>query len=174
MPVPNEIILAHCTIGIAQTEQFIIRNHFETEGGIGIQGILPTGDVTIVKCGSESLDEYYLSTGTLVENTNYINMCRTQVRIKNELPLPTISSRHRWATTTSCCMAITRIYWKSSCKPMPANGLNDYSFASGITTSKRVPFPNSEETEIEPCRRSTMVWQMLSPKPAPCVKLSSL
>lgn len=78
----NEIILAHCTIGIAQTEQFIIRNHFETESGIGIQGILPTGDVTIVKCGGECLDEYYLGTGTLIENTNYINMCRTQVRIK--------------------------------------------------------------------------------------------
>ena len=56
----NEIILAHCTIGIAQTEQFILRNHFETESGIGIQGILPTGDVTIVKCGGECLDEYYL------------------------------------------------------------------------------------------------------------------
>ena len=78
----NEIILAHCTIGITQTEKFIIRNHFETESGIGIQGLLPTGDVTIVKCGSESLDEYYLTTGTLTENTNYINMCRTQVRIK--------------------------------------------------------------------------------------------
>ena len=78
----NEIILAHCTIGIAQTEQFIIRNHFETESGIGIQGILPNGDVTIVKCGGECLDEYYLGTGTLIENTNYINMCRTQVRIK--------------------------------------------------------------------------------------------
>lgn len=78
----NEIILAHCTIGIAQTEKFIIRNNFETESGIGIQGILPTGDVTIVKCGGECLDEYYLSTGTLTENTNYINMCRTQARIK--------------------------------------------------------------------------------------------
>ena len=78
----NEVILAHCTVGIAQTEKFIIRNHFETESGIGIQGILPTGDVTIVKCGSECLDEYYLSTGTLTENTNYINMCRTQVRVK--------------------------------------------------------------------------------------------
>lgn len=82
----NEIILAHCTIGFAQTEQFIIRNHFETESGIGIQGILPTGDVTIVKCGGECLDEYYLSTGTLTENTNYINMCRTQVRIKMNTP----------------------------------------------------------------------------------------
>lgn len=82
----NEIILAHCTIGINQTEKFIIRNHFETESGIGIQGILPTGEVTIVKCGGECLDEYYLSTGTLIENTNYINMCRTQVRIKLNTP----------------------------------------------------------------------------------------
>lgn len=82
----NEIILAHCTVGINQAEKFIIRNHFETDSGIGIQGILPTGDVTIVKCGGECLDEYYLSTGTLTENTNYINMCRTQVRIKMNTP----------------------------------------------------------------------------------------
>lgn len=82
----NEIILAHCTIGMKQTERYIIRSHFETESGIGIQGLLPTGDVTIVKCGGECLDEYYLSTGTLTENTNYINMCRTQVRIKMNAP----------------------------------------------------------------------------------------
>lgn len=82
----NEIILSHCTIGISQTEKFIIRNHFETESSIGIQGILPTGDVTIMKCGDESLDEYYLTTGTLTDNTNYINMCRTQVRIKMNTP----------------------------------------------------------------------------------------
>ena len=82
----NEIILAHCTIGMKQTERYIIRSHFETESGIGIQGLLPTGDVTIVICGGECLDEYYLSTGTLTENTNYINMCRTQVRIKMNAP----------------------------------------------------------------------------------------
>lgn len=78
----NEIVLAHCTIGTSLTEQYIIRNHFETESGIGIQGIMPTGDITIVKCGGECLDEYYLSSGTLTENTNYINLCRTQIRIK--------------------------------------------------------------------------------------------
>lgn len=77
----NEIVLAHCTIGLKQTEKFILRSHFETDLSIGIQGLLPTGDVTIVKCGSESLDEYYLTTGTLTENTNYLNMCRTQVRV---------------------------------------------------------------------------------------------
>ena len=82
----NEIVLSHCTIGLRQTEQFIIRNHFETESSIGIQGILPTGDITLVKCGGECLDEYYLSTGTLTENTNYINMCRTQVRVRMNTP----------------------------------------------------------------------------------------
>ena len=75
-----------CAFGLKQTERYIIRNHFETEKGIAIQGLLPTGDVTIVKCGGECLDEYYLSTGTLTENTNYINMCRTQVRIRMNTP----------------------------------------------------------------------------------------
>lgn len=82
----NEIVFGHCSVGIKQTEKYIIRNHFETEKSISIQGILPTGEVTIVKCGGESLDEYYLSKGVLTENTNYINMCRTQVRIKLDTP----------------------------------------------------------------------------------------
>lgn len=82
----NEIILAHCSIGLKQTEKFILRSHFETDLSIGIQGILPTGDVTLVKCGGECLDEYYLTTGTLTENTNYLNMCRTQVRIRLNSP----------------------------------------------------------------------------------------
>lgn len=82
----NEIVLAHCTVSLKQAERYIIRNHFETETGISIQGLLPTGDVTLVKCGGECLDEYYLSSGTLIENTNYINMCRTQARIKINTP----------------------------------------------------------------------------------------
>lgn len=78
----NEVVLAHCTVGLKQAEQYILRNHFETESSIGIQGLLPTGDVTLLKIGGESLDEYYLNTGTLTENTNYINLCRTQVKVR--------------------------------------------------------------------------------------------
>lgn len=82
----NEVVFSHCTIGLRQTERFILRSHFETQKGIGIQGLAPTGDVTLVKCGGECLDEYYLTTGTLTENTNYINMCRTQIRIHMDTP----------------------------------------------------------------------------------------
>ncbi|MDR0939670.1 MAG: fucose isomerase [Mediterranea sp.] len=83
----NELVLAHCTTGLKLTEKYIIRDHFETGKGIAIQGILPTEDVTLLKCGGESLDEFYLATGTLTENTNYINLCRTQVRIKLDSPV---------------------------------------------------------------------------------------
>ena len=83
----NEIVLSHCTIGLKQTDRYILRSHYESDKGIAIQGLLPTGDVTIVKCGGECLDEYYLSTGTLTENTNYINMCRTQVRVRMDTPV---------------------------------------------------------------------------------------
>ena len=83
----NEIMLAHCTISTRLTEQFIIRNHFETQSGISIQGILPTGDVTLVKCGGECLDEFFVSAGILTENTNYVNACRTQVRVRLNNPV---------------------------------------------------------------------------------------
>lgn len=83
----NELMLAHCTIGTKLTEQFIIRNHFESDSGVAIQGILPAGDVTIVKCSGECLDEYFVSSGSLTENTNYVNACRTQVRVKLNSPV---------------------------------------------------------------------------------------
>lgn len=83
----NEVIFSHCTIGINQTGKYIIRNHFESETGISIQGILPTGEVTILKCGGESLDEYFVSSGVLLENTDNPNMCRTQIRVKLDNPV---------------------------------------------------------------------------------------
>ena len=83
----NEMIFAHCSVSTKLTEQYILRNHFESNIGVSIQGILPTGDVTIVKCGGECLDEYFVSSGRLLENTNYINVCRTQVRVKLDNPV---------------------------------------------------------------------------------------
>ena len=78
----NEIVMAHCTIATKMVDQFIIRNHFETETGIAIQGILHPGGITMRISGGACLDEYFVSTGQLIENTNYINACRTQARIK--------------------------------------------------------------------------------------------
>lgn len=83
----NEILLAHCTIATRLTKEFIIRNHYETESGIGIQGIMEKGPVTLFKCGGECLDEYYISGGQLVDNTSMVNACRTQFRLKLDKPV---------------------------------------------------------------------------------------
>ena len=78
----NEVLLAHCSIPTKMAEEFIIRNHFETESGIAIQGIVHPGEVTLFKCGGECLDEYYLSPGHLIENTNMVTCCRTQLKVR--------------------------------------------------------------------------------------------
>lgn len=83
----NEMVFAHCSVSTKLTEQYILRSHFESNTGVSIQGILPAGDVTIVKCGGECLDEYYVTSGRLLENTNYINVCRTQIRVKLDSPV---------------------------------------------------------------------------------------
>lgn len=141
----NEIVLGHCTIGTAQTEQFIIRNHYETESGIAIQGILPTGDVTLVKCGGECLDEYYLSTGRLTENTNYINLCRTQVRIQLDSPVSyffrnPIGNHH--------------IMVKDNYQTV----LDDFSKAISASTSNKRHINNKELSDYVTCRQRVSLY----------------
>ena len=78
----NEIVLAHCSIATDIVRDYVIRNHFDSRSGVGIQGHIPEGPVTIFKCGGYELDKYFLSRGMLIENMNENNLCRTQVRIK--------------------------------------------------------------------------------------------
>ncbi len=45
---------------------------------------------------------------------------------------------------------------------------------SGRVIVKRVPFPGVDATSIFPLKRSTIVRQMASPSPVPCLKASPL
>lgn len=83
----NEVVFAHCTIGTALVEKFILRSHYESNKSVGIQGLLPIGDVSVVRCGGECLDEYYFSSGKLIENTNFEDNCRTQIRVNLDSPV---------------------------------------------------------------------------------------
>lgn len=82
----NEVVMAHCTIGLDQTQSFVLRNHFESLSGVAIQGMLPQGKVTVVKCGGPELDRYFVTSAYLQENLNNHNMCRTQVRLHFNRP----------------------------------------------------------------------------------------
>ena len=83
----NEVSLAHCTISPSMTDKFILRPYEDTGVGISVQGTMPTGDVTLFKCGGECLDEYFASSGYLIENIEDTKEHRTQIKVKLEEPV---------------------------------------------------------------------------------------
>lgn len=77
-------IFAHCTIAPRMTSSFKLRSHFESGIGVGIQGIMEKGPVTVLKVGGRGLDRYFVSAGRIAENLDDSRRCRTQVRIELE------------------------------------------------------------------------------------------
>ena len=83
----KEVLFAHCTIGLNQTRQYIIRSHFESNSGVAIQGLMREHKpVTVVKVGGKNLDRIAFTQAILTENQNDPKKCRTQIllRTKNE------------------------------------------------------------------------------------------
>ena len=78
----DEVLFAHCTIGLNQCQQYIVRSHFESQSGVAIQGIMPTGAVTVIKFGGLDLDEAFICDGELLDNQDDERKCRTQVRVR--------------------------------------------------------------------------------------------
>ena len=76
----NEIIFAHCTLPITMPEDFSIMTHFESQLGVAFRGHIKEGPVTVFKCNG-LMQEYFLSSGELLENLCEYNLCRTQIRL---------------------------------------------------------------------------------------------
>jgi L-fucose isomerase-like protein len=77
----NDIILAHCTIPCDMCKSISTDTHFESGIGIGVKGELYKKEISIFKINSK-LDQYVLLKGSILNNLNYKNLCRTQVKIK--------------------------------------------------------------------------------------------
>jgi L-fucose isomerase-like protein len=77
----DEILFAHCTVATDISEDYIIRSHFETGIGVGVQGLLKKGPVTVFKIGGAGLEQYFVAEGKIIENLNSANACRTQLKI---------------------------------------------------------------------------------------------
>lgn len=76
-----EILFAHCTIATDLSQEYIIRDHFETGLGIGIQGVLAEGPVTVFKIGGAGLEQYFVAEGMILANQDSANACRTQLKV---------------------------------------------------------------------------------------------
>lgn len=77
----NALVLAHCTVPRTLVEGYRLRSHFESGLGIGIQGMLPLGPVTLLRIGGSMMDALWVAEGEIVSNGDAENLCRTQVRV---------------------------------------------------------------------------------------------
>jgi len=77
----NALVLAHCTVPRTLVESYRLRSHFESGLGVGIQGMLPLGPVTLLRIGGSMMDALWLAEGEVISTGDAENLCRTQVRI---------------------------------------------------------------------------------------------
>lgn len=77
----NKVKFAHCTVATDSVDKYVIRSHFETNIGVGIQGEFKKGDITIFKLGSRNLDHVVYKNANLVNNLSSEFACRTQVLV---------------------------------------------------------------------------------------------
>jgi L-fucose isomerase-like protein len=78
----NTLWLAHCTVPISMVESYRLRSHFESGLGVGIQGTLPAGPVTLLRIGGRGMDRLWLAEGEIVGSGAAEDLCRTQVEIR--------------------------------------------------------------------------------------------
>ena len=81
-PARNALWLAHCTVPRTLVESYRLRSHFESGLGVGIQGALPTGPVTLLRIGGEKMNRLWLAEGEILRSGNAENLCRTQAEIE--------------------------------------------------------------------------------------------
>ncbi|MCD6344467.1 MAG: hypothetical protein J7M17_02520 [Anaerolineae bacterium] len=80
--VRNTLWLAHCTVPRRLTQSYRLRSHFESGLGVGIQGTLPTGSVTLLRIGGKEMEQLWLAEGEILRAGDAADLCRTQVEIR--------------------------------------------------------------------------------------------
>lgn len=78
----NALWLAHCTVPRSMVQEYRLRSHFESGLGVGIQGVLPNGPVTLVRIGGARMEQLWLAEGEIVGSGNSEALCRTQALVR--------------------------------------------------------------------------------------------
>lgn len=78
----GELLLAHCTVPLGLTSSHRLKTHFESGKGVGLDGAIPAGSVTLLRLGGAQLDRWWGAEGVLTENRHEDDLCRTQVKVR--------------------------------------------------------------------------------------------
>jgi len=73
-----EMLIAHCTAPRSLLSQYGLRSHFESGLGVAIAGIIPDGDVTLVRIGGKNLEKVWFSPARVIASPRKEGLCRTQ------------------------------------------------------------------------------------------------
>ncbi len=76
-----EMVIAHCTSPRSILSKYGLRSHFESGLGVAVAGIVPPGEVTLVRIGGSRLDEVWYSRATVNASPREEGLCRTQAVI---------------------------------------------------------------------------------------------
>lgn len=76
------VTFAHCTIARNMLSTYTVRSHFESGIGVGIQGQIPGGPLTVVRLGGPDLKDVFAEPATLLASGARHDMCRTQLDVK--------------------------------------------------------------------------------------------
>lgn len=74
------IVFAHCTLPLDMAKSYELDSHYESKIGVALKAKLREEKVTIFKL-SRNLKDYYVETGTIVENLEEKDLCRSQIKI---------------------------------------------------------------------------------------------
>ena len=80
----NTLWIAHCTIGTKLCTRYSLRSHFESSLGLGIEGQMEKGPITLARIGDSDLRAAFVSNGTLLECGAHPQRCRTQLKLELE------------------------------------------------------------------------------------------
>lgn len=80
-PINNIVSFAHCTIPLSMCISYQLMTHFESNSSVAIKGEMEEKEVTVVKINA-LMNEFYLSSGTIINNGNRMDRCRTQIDVK--------------------------------------------------------------------------------------------
>lgn len=89
----NTLWLAHCTIARRMLKGYALRSHFESSLGVGIQGELDPGPITLARIGGTNLREVFLTDGELLGNGDSELRCRTQIQVRLDSDVRELISR---------------------------------------------------------------------------------
>jgi len=80
--VNNQLWLAHCTVPRGIVEDYGLRSHFESGLGVGIQGTLANGPVTLLRIGGLKMEQLWVAEGEIIQSGKAEDLCRTQAQIQ--------------------------------------------------------------------------------------------